>query len=82
MPIDRTQPPPPANTPRLDAFVNALKQLAQHHGVQQLVIVGIDPQTGESKLYAADDTLLALAPLIREKLDAKAYVGETGWGDG
>ena len=82
MPIDRTQPPPLPNTPRLNAFVIDVKRLAERHGVQHLVIVGIDPQTGESRLYAADDTLVALAPLIREKLDAKAFVGETGWGDG
>lgn len=60
-------------------FVKALMQLAQQHGVSQLVIVGSDPQTGESKLYASDETLVALAPLIREKLDAKAFVGETAW---
>lgn len=78
---DRMKAPPPANTPRLDLFVKAITQLAQQHGVKDLVIVGIDPQTGESRLYAADATLVALAPLIREKLDAKVFIGETGWGD-
>ena len=81
MAIDRMKAPPPANTPRLDMFVKALMQLAQQHRISQLVIVGTDPQTGESKMYAADETLTALAPLIRDKLDAKVFVGETGWGD-
>lgn len=70
-------PVQPPNTPTLDRLVAAIKKYAIQLGVNQLVIVGRDPQTNETRVYGDKDNE-QLRALIAEKF-ALADVGDTSW---
>ena len=78
MAIDRTAPVPPATTPTLDAFVQQIMPIAVKLGIPMLVIVGVDPQTGEMKLYGSQEARTATRTLVAEKF-LLADVGEAAW---
>lgn len=78
MAIDRTVPPPPANTPRLDALVQEIMPIALKHGIPMLVIVGVDPTTGEAKLYGSQEAREATRSLVAAKFGL-ADVAEAEW---
>lgn len=79
MAIDRTAPVPP-NTPTLNQLVQQISVLAQRLGVKDLVVVGIDPQTGHKSVFGAPETISAVRDVVAEKFGL-SDAGETAWGD-
>jgi len=78
MAIDRTAPVPPANTPTLDALVQQIMPIAMKLGIPMLVIVGVDPQTNEMKLFGSQEARTALRTLVAEKFGLFDG-GEAAW---
>lgn len=78
MAIDRTAPPPIVPTPVLDQLVVEIGKLAVKYRVPALIIVGVDPQTAQPKLYTDPKVKETLRPFIAEKFQLED-VGETSW---
>lgn len=77
---NRLAPPPPANTPVVDAFAQQVTALATKFRITLVAIAAVDPQTGEQKLYASPGAIPATRELVAEKYDLVA-MAETAWND-
>lgn len=75
---DRTAPPPPVLTPRLDQLVQEISKIAMRYGTPGLVIAGVDPTTRQARVYGSPEAIAALRGVVAEKFQLFDG-GETSW---
>ncbi|HEV3059652.1 MAG TPA: hypothetical protein VGY48_15485 [Vicinamibacterales bacterium] len=70
------------NTPVLATFLQQIAPLAKQLGITTLVIVGKDPQTGETALFGDTSSMVAVRDFTEAKFVEKlGVVAETSWND-
>lgn len=70
------------NVPVLNTLAVQVLGLAQQLGIQNIVIVGQDPKTGEVALYGTDAAKAAVRAKVEEVFGINdPNVGETSWND-